>query len=68
MSATAKDLHARIDRTNDRVQQVRDEHVRKDDFREMRSEMREDMKAVREQLDQLIQLQNRPSRQRNGGQ
>lgn len=68
MSATAKDLHARIDRTNERVQAVRDEHVRKDDFKEMRAEVREEMRIHGEKLDRLIQLQARPGRQRSGGQ
>ncbi len=60
-SDTEKRISAATAALHDRIDKVKDDYVRRDDFTLMRAEMKDDMKAVNEKLDRLIARMDRPS-------
>lgn len=57
-SANVKDLHDRIDRTNERIVQVKDNYVRRDDFHEHMKRIEEGISKLDGKLDKALESRN----------
>lgn len=54
MSANDKDLHARVDRANERIEEVRRDYVRRDDFAEHMTRIEQGIAKLDGKFDEAI--------------